>query len=83
MSHLQQLLVEAKKGLEPWEKIPDSELQWVANQCKAPELAEIQERIGALKAELTTVEEWDGDTQDDINLAIAFFAKLAQLASHG
>lgn len=82
MSRLQNLLLEAKAGLEPWEQIPESRLSTIAEQCGIAEVAEIQERINALKFELTMVEDWDGDTQDDIHLAIAFFNKLAEMAGY-
>jgi hypothetical protein len=36
-------------------------------------------RIAALNAELASVEEWDGDTQDDIYLAISRFSRLLVL----
>lgn len=35
-------------------------------------------RIENLRTELLTVEDWDGDTQVDINLAIEFFSWLAK-----
>lgn len=82
MSRLQDLLLQAKKGLQPWDRIPDSMLSVIAAQCGVAELAEIQQRIESLKAELTTVEDWDGDTQDDINLTIGFFNKLANLVKN-
>jgi hypothetical protein len=77
MSRLQALLVEAKKGLEPWERVPDSSIPLIAAQCGAAERAEIGERIAVLKAELAAIEDWDGDTRDDIHRAIAFFTRLA------
>lgn len=83
MSRLQNLLLRAKEGLQPWERIPDSKLPLIAAQCGAAELAEIRERIDSLKAELVTVEEWDGDTQDDIHRAIHFFSSIADLVTNG
>lgn len=40
---------------------------------------EIKKRIDALRTELANVEEWDGDTQDDINIAISKFSRLLAL----
>jgi len=77
MSRLQALLVEAKKGLEPWQRIPAAAIPLIAARCGAAEFAEIHERIAALKAELAETETWDGDTRDDIHRAIAFFTSLA------
>ncbi|KQV59492.1 hypothetical protein ASE26_27400 [Duganella sp. Root198D2] len=82
MSRLQNLLLEAKAGLEPRERISSSKLSTIAMLCGTSELAEIQDRINALRIELTTVEDWDGDTQDDIHLAIEFFNKLAGMVGN-
>jgi len=82
MSRLQNLLLQAKEGLQPLDRIPESKLPTIAAQCDAAELAEIRERIDALKAELVTVEDWDGDTQDDIHLALSFFNNLADLVKN-
>ena len=79
MSNLQSLLLSAKKGLVLGQSIP--QLRWpaIAVQCGPTELAEIHIRIAKLRAELEAVEEWDGDTQDDIHIAINFFTQLAAL----
>jgi hypothetical protein len=82
MSHLQNLLLQAKEGLQPWERIPDAKLPIIVAQCGVAELAEIRARIDSLREELATIEEWDGDTQDDIHLAISFFSKLADLVEN-
>ncbi|NWB23933.1 MULTISPECIES: hypothetical protein [unclassified Pseudomonas] len=41
----------------------------------------IQKQIESLKAELVSVEGWDGDTQDEINAAIFRFSNLLKLAT--
>src|SRR5436190_6705230 len=79
MSELQRILVAAKQGLDPWEKIPRAKWPAIAAQCGATEIQEIHQRITALKAELETVAQWDGDTRDDIHDAIAFFNQLLVL----
>lgn len=81
MSSLQSILLKAKEGLSPWERIPATKWQLIAAQCGPEELGEIHTRIASLQAELLTVEDWDGDTQDDINMTIAFFNGLLQLAN--
>ncbi len=43
-------------------------------------MSKLAARIDALKAESATVEEWDGDTQDDIHETISGFARLLVLA---
>ncbi|AVE06486.1 MULTISPECIES: hypothetical protein [Pseudomonas] len=80
MSNLQKLIENAKSGLSVQEKISDEDWQAIAKQCGASEIAEIEQRIARLRAELETVEEWDGDTQDDIHLAISRFTQLLRSA---
>ena len=80
MSNLQKLIENAKSGLSVQEKISDEDWQAIAKQCGASEIAEIEQRIARLRAELETIEEWDGDTQDDIHLAISRFTRLLRSA---
>ena len=80
MSDLQKILVSAKTGLSPWEPIPQSQWETIAAQCGPAEVAELKERIAALHAELQTIEEWDGDTKDDIHKTIHFFREILALA---
>ena len=79
MARLQQILMAAKEGLQPWEPIPEAKWPAIASQCGAAEVVEIQARITSLKTELADVEEWDGDTQDDIHKAITLFEGLLRL----
>ena len=81
MSNLQSLLLTAKDGLALGQSIPQSRWAAIAAKCGPTELAEIQIRIAKLRSELVAVEEWDGDTQDDIHVAIDFFTQLAALCS--
>jgi hypothetical protein len=53
----------------------------IAKQCGSDEIAETRARIEALKTESASVEKWDGDTQDEINIAIFRFSQLLKLAS--
>lgn len=80
MSNLQNLIVNARSGLALDEKISDDSWHAIAKQCGAAEIEEIEQRIVSLRAELETVEEWDGDTQDDIHLAIYSFTQLLKAA---
>ncbi|QZP20378.1 MULTISPECIES: hypothetical protein [Pseudomonas] len=80
MSNLQKLIADARSGLSVQEKISDDRWQAIAQQCGAPEIEEIEHRIAKLRAELETVEEWDGDTRDDIHLAISSFSRLLRSA---
>lgn len=81
MSKLTALIVEARTGLSVQESIPDASWKAVAKQCQKEEIADIRGRIEALKSELASIEEWDGDTQDDINVAISEFSYLLKLAT--
>ncbi len=60
-----------------------SEASWeaIATRCRDEEIADIRERIEVLKLELASVEEWDGDAQDEINVAISKLSYLLKLAS--
>ena len=80
MSNLQKQIADARSGLSVQEKISDVGWQAIAEQCGAAEIEEIEQRIARLRAELETVEEWDGDTQDDIHLAISSFTRLLRSA---
>lgn len=80
MSKLSALIDEANTGLSIQERIPEARWDAIAKHCGVPELAEIEARIVALEGELATVEEWDGDTQDDIHSAISRFSRLLELA---
>jgi hypothetical protein len=79
MSKLSALIDDAKVGLSIQERIPEARWNAIAAHCSAPEVAEIKARIAALKAELATIQEWDGDTQDDIHLSISRFSCLLVL----
>ncbi|GAA0423969.1 hypothetical protein ACFOY5_13255 [Massilia aurea] len=79
MSKLSALIDDAKVGLSIQERIPEARWNAIAAHCGAPEVAEIKARIAALKAELATIQEWDGDTQDDIHLSISRFSCLLVL----
>ncbi|WP_349254553.1 MULTISPECIES: hypothetical protein [unclassified Pseudomonas] len=83
MSRLSTLIAEARSGLSIQERIPDERWVAIASQCEAAEIAEIERRIMCLRAELEMVEEWDGDTIDDINIAISHFSQLLNIATRG
>ena len=82
MSKLSALIAVACEGLSLQERIPDAKWMEVSKHCGREEVADIQKRIESLKAELVSVEGWDGDTQDEINAAIFRFSNLLKLATH-
>lgn len=53
MSNLQSILAESKRDLSPWEDIPRSRWQLIADQCFTAEIPEIHSRIQALRVELS------------------------------
>ncbi|WP_447800373.1 hypothetical protein [Pseudomonas kilonensis] len=80
MSNLQKLIENARSGLSLQEKISDDGWLAIAKHCGALEIEEIKQRIARLQTELETVEEWDGDTQDDIHFAIFGLSRLLRSA---
>ena len=83
MSKLSTLIDDARAGLSVQQSIPGVRWDAIASHCGPPEIEEIKARIIALKEELATVEEWDGDTQDDIHFAISRFSRLLELTDLG
>ncbi|WP_454562761.1 hypothetical protein [Pseudomonas sp. AIG] len=81
MSKLSAMIAQASAGLSVQQRVSEEQWTAIARQCGDEEVAEIRDRIGALRAELATVEDWDGDTQDEIHLAIAHFTRMLELAS--
>lgn len=81
MSKLSALIDDARIGLSVQQSIPPAQWDAIAKQCGEGEITEIKARIDALRAELATVEGWDGDTMDDINIAISRFSRLLALAA--
>ncbi|MGF6091134.1 hypothetical protein [Pseudomonas sp. 18173] len=81
MSTLSTLITQAREGLCIQQKISQERWEAIASQCGPAEIAEIEERIAALRAELGTIEEWDGETMDDINIAIFRFSQLLKLSA--
>lgn len=80
MSKLSTLIDNARAGLSIQQSIPGARWDAIAKHCGTQEIEEIKARIIALKEKLATVEEWDGDTQDDIHVAISRFSHLLELA---
>ncbi|MDP9506971.1 hypothetical protein Q7O60_28610 [Pseudomonas protegens] len=81
MSQLTALIAQAQAGLSIQQNIPQERWEAIATQCGTEEIAEIKTRIASLKADREAVEDWDGDTRDDLYFAIADFTRLLELAS--
>ena len=55
----------------------------IAESCGPPEISEIIDRLDTLSAEFHAIEEWDGETRDDIWRAQKGFSELLeQLTAH-
>ncbi|MCK9798362.1 hypothetical protein M1B34_11655 [Pseudomonas sp. MAFF 302030] len=80
MSKLTALIHQAKAGLSVQQNIPEARWEAIAQQCAEEEIAEIKARIASLKVAREAVEDWDGDTRDDLYFAIANFTRLLELA---
>ncbi|MBW8356783.1 MAG: hypothetical protein K0M54_23460 [Pseudomonas sp.] len=81
MSQLTALIAQAQAGLSVQQNIPQERWEAIATHCGTEEIAEIKTRIASLKAAREAVEDWDGDTRDDLYFAIASFTRLLELAS--
>ncbi|WP_242207476.1 MULTISPECIES: hypothetical protein [unclassified Pseudomonas] len=81
MSKLSAMIAQASAGLSVQQRISEEQWTAIARQCGDEEVAEIRDRIDALRAELATVEDWDGDTQDEIHLAISRFSRMLRSAT--
>lgn len=80
MTNLKKLIAEESRGLSIQGRISDVRWAAIAAQCGAAEIAEIQDRIASLNSELASIEEWDGDAQDEIHIAIYRFTQLLKMA---
>ncbi|MGC5699144.1 hypothetical protein J4P02_02955 [Pseudomonas sp. NFXW11] len=80
MSQLTALIEQARAGLSVQQNIPAAAWEAIAKQCAEAEVADIKTRIASLKAAREAVEDWDGDTRDDLYFAIANFNRLLELA---
>ena len=66
MRKLQKLIAAEYTNPPPQSKLSSTAIPRIASKCRKDEIADAHILIKQLKAELTTVPDWDGDTQDDI-----------------
>jgi hypothetical protein len=66
MSRLDELVAAAHQGRTQMERIYDPFPLSIARLCGAAEVSEIVARLDRLAAFKETVEDWDGDAQDDV-----------------
>ena len=60
----------------PWSTLSEAQLDDVATQLDAADVAEIIDALDQLSREKAAVPDWDGDTQDDIAQAQETFARI-------
>ena len=66
MRKLQKLIAAEYLIFSPYSSLPSRAISRIASMCRKDEIADAHILIKELKAELTTVPDWDGDTHDDI-----------------
>ncbi|MEQ9940553.1 hypothetical protein ABRP58_00585 [Pectobacterium aroidearum] len=76
MSKLQKLIAAEHTTFSPYSSLPATAISRIASKCQRDEVVEAHIRIKELNAELATVPDWDGDTQDDIWRAIELFRAI-------
>lgn len=76
MRKLQKLIAAQYTNPPPQSSLPSTAIPRIASECRIDEVADAHILIKQLKAELVTVPDWDGDTQDDIWKAIALFRAI-------
>jgi hypothetical protein len=76
MKRFQQLLVQAKDGLAPWESFPQERIPVVAGALAASDIIDIIAELDRLAREKDETPAWDGDAHDDIARAQQLFAWL-------
>jgi len=81
MSEFSELIADATARISILESISEARWKAIAKRCRSKEIADIRGRISELKLVLASVKEWNGDAQDEIQLAISRFSNLLKLAS--
>jgi len=76
MRKLQKLIATQYTNSSPQSNLPSTAIPRIASKCRNDEVADAHILIKQLKAELATVPEWDGDTQDDIWRTIELFRAI-------
>lgn len=76
MRKLQKLIAAEYINSSPQSKLSSTAIPRIASKCRKDEIAEAHILIKQLKAELATIPDWDGDTQDDIWRAIELFKAI-------
>ncbi|WP_338556903.1 hypothetical protein [Erwinia sp. E_sp_B04_7] len=76
MRKLQKLIAAENTLSSPSFSLSSTAISCIASKCRKDEVADAHILIKQLKAELATVSDWDGDTQDDIWKSIELFRAI-------
>ncbi|MGP6487605.1 hypothetical protein [Duffyella gerundensis] len=76
MRKLQKLIAAEYTNPSPQSNLSSTSIPRIASKCRNDEVADAHILIKQLKAELATVPDWDGNTQDDIRKAIELFRAI-------
>ena len=79
MSALQRILLDAKDGLLPWQRIPEKRWTGIAAKCGPAELEEIHELIEKLVEDLRFMEDGRVEARDGIHDALLMFREIVAL----
>ena len=70
MRKIQNLIAAERTEFSPYSNLSPAAISRIAAKCRRDEVADAHILMKQYKAELATVPDWDGDTQDDIWRAI-------------
>lgn len=76
ISHLPYLMGDAFNGVNAYALPPEDRVQKMAALCSVIEIRDILGRLDTLAADRAALEDWDGDTQDDIARMQKFYAMV-------
>lgn len=76
MRKIQKLIALEKSGFSPYSNLSPASISRIARKCRRDEVADAHILMKQYKAELATVPDWDGDTQDDIWRAMQLFRDI-------
>jgi len=76
MRKIQKLIAAEKTEFSPYSNLTPAAISRIASRCRRDEVADAHILLKQFEAELVTVPDWDGDTQDDIWRAIHLFRDI-------
>lgn len=76
MRKIQKLIAAEKTEFSPYSNLSLAAISRIARKCRRDEVADAYILMKQYKAELATVPDWDGDTQDDIWRAMQLFRDI-------